>query len=90
MTEVFTPKEYAKWLVNELTLSSNAQDGSWMCEDLAKQCALISIKEIMMSTRILVNHYIKSNGVKAYMDIELSKNLTLAYYREVKQEIQAL
>ena len=37
-----TPKEKAKELVNKLTLSSNAQDGSWMCEDLAKQCALIA------------------------------------------------
>jgi hypothetical protein len=61
-----------------------------MCVDLAKQCALISIKEIIMSTRMLVNHYIKSNGVKAYMDIELSKNLTLTYYREVKKEIEKL
>jgi hypothetical protein len=41
-----------------------------------------------MSTRILVNHYIKNNGTKAYMDIELSKNLTLAYYMEVKKEIE--
>jgi hypothetical protein len=41
-----TPKEKAKELVDKLTLSSNAQDGSWMCEDLAKQCALIAVFEI--------------------------------------------
>ena len=42
-----TPKEKAIELVNKLTLSSNAQDGSWMCEDLAKQCALIAVDEIL-------------------------------------------
>ncbi len=41
-----TPKEKAIELVNKLTLSSNAQNGSWMCEDLAKQCALIAVDEI--------------------------------------------
>lgn len=88
--EVFTSKEYAKWLVKELTLSSNAQDGSWMCEDLAKRCALISVNSAIDSTRMLVSHYVKSNGVKAYMDIQFSKDLTLTYWREVKKEIEKL
>ena len=43
------PKEKAKELVNKLTLSSNAQDGSWMCEDLAKQCALIAVDEMLIT-----------------------------------------
>jgi len=42
-----TPKEKAKELVSKLTLSSNAQDGSWMCEDLAQRCALIAVDEII-------------------------------------------
>jgi hypothetical protein len=88
--EVFTPKDYAKWLVKKLTLSSNAQDSPWMCEDLAKQCALITIDSIYDSTRMLVSHYIKNNGVKAYMDIQFSKDLTLTYWREVKKEIEKL
>ena len=44
-----TPQEKAKELVKKLTLSSNAQDGSWMCKDLAKQCALIAVDEIILS-----------------------------------------
>ena len=40
-------KEKAIELVAKLTLSSNAQDGSWMCEDLAKQCALIAANEVL-------------------------------------------
>ena len=44
-----TPQEKAKELVKKLTLSSNAQDGSWMCTDLAKQCALITVDEIILS-----------------------------------------
>ena len=88
--EVFTPKEYAEWLVNEYNdLGKDFTRGTSMIE-FSKQCALISVHESIMSTRILVNHYIKTNGVKAYMDIELSKNLTLAYYNEVKQEIEKL
>ena len=42
-----SPNEKAKELVDKLTLSSNAQDGSWMCLDLAKQCALITVDEII-------------------------------------------
>jgi hypothetical protein len=42
-----TTKEKAKELIEKLTLSSNAQDGSWMCEDLAKQCALIACDEVL-------------------------------------------
>ena len=47
-----TPKEKAIELVNKLTLSSNAQNGSWMCEDLAKQCALIAVDEMLNSMSI--------------------------------------
>ena len=43
------PREKAEQLVDKLTLSSNAQDGSWMCEDLAKKCALIAVDEILLA-----------------------------------------
>jgi hypothetical protein len=92
MNEVFTPKEYAEWLVNKLSKHIvNWNDGGFK-EDFteAKQCALITINEIIMSTRMLVDHYVRSYGTKAYIDIELSKNLTLEYYKEVKKEIEKL
>jgi hypothetical protein len=88
--EVFTPKNYAEWLVRKyysFGLNNPAQSFSWY---ECKEFALIAINSIYDSTRMLVSHYIKSNGVKAYMDIELSKNLTLTYWREVKQEIEKL
>ncbi len=66
-----TPKEKAKDLVNKLTLSSNAQDGSWMCKDLSKQCALIAVDEI---------RNLCWNG----------NEIGIKYWKEVKQEIQAL
>ena len=45
-----TPEEQANQLVKELTLSSNAQDGSWMCEDLAKRCAIITVDKLIECT----------------------------------------
>ena len=42
-----TPQQKAKELVNKLILSRNAQDDYWMCEDLAKQCALIAVDELL-------------------------------------------
>lgn len=56
-----TPQKKAKELVNKLTLSSNAQDGSWMCEDLAKQCALIAVDEILL--------YCENNMIYFWIDV---------------------
>jgi len=81
-----TPKEYAEELINEFT---TIEDGE-MYIGKAKQCALVSIDSIIRSTRMLVNHYVENNGVKAYIDIMLSKDLTLKYFIEVKQEIEKL
>ena len=69
-----TPKEKAIELVNKLTLSSNAQDGSWMCEDLSKQCALIAVDEIMLA-------------IPDASDDDSPYNHELKYWQEVKQEI---
>ena len=70
-----TPKEKAKELVDKLTLSSNAQDGSWMCSELAKQCALIAVDERMkpepLNGNVLARKY-------------------FLYWTEVKQEIESL
>jgi len=84
-----TPKEKAKQLVEKLTLSSNAQDGSWMCEDLAKQCALITVDECIESTKQLINHYTKGSDER-YASIYLSMSLSVQYWKEVKNEIEKL
>jgi hypothetical protein len=63
-----TPKEKAKELVDKLTLSSNAQDGSWMCEDLAKQCALIAVFEIF---EVVPDIELWEYWVKVKQEIEL-------------------
>lgn len=85
--EVFTPKDYAEWLVNEM---ENTLDEVHIFRSAAKQCLLTAVKSVMDSTRMLVNHYIKSNGIKAYMDIELSKTLTVGYWQEVRKEIEKI
>lgn len=51
------PKEKAQELVDKLTLTSNAQDGSWMCKDLAKQCALIAVNEILDVCKTYLSPY---------------------------------
>ena len=51
------PKEKAEELVKKLTLSSNAQDGPWMCKDLAKQCALIAVNEILDVCKTYLSPY---------------------------------
>lgn len=71
-----TPKEKAEELVKKFTLSSNAQDGSWMCEDLAKQCALIAIDEI-------VEHINELDDSEWYFAKK-------QYLYDVKQEVEKL
>lgn len=90
LNEFFSPKDYAEFLVRKyytFGLNNPAQSFSWY---ECKQCALIAVDSVVDSTRTLVSHYVKSNGVKAYMDIQLSKDLTLTYFREVKKEIEKL
>ncbi len=71
-----TPKEKAEELVKKFTLSSNAQDGSWMWEDLAKQCALIAIHEI-------VQHINELDDSEWYFAKK-------QYLYDVKQEVEKL
>jgi len=63
-----TAKEKAKELIEKLTLSSNAQDGSWMCEDLAKRCALIAVDEILRSHHNLYG--LNNKEVKFYLEVQ--------------------
>ena len=72
-----SPNEKAKELVDKLTLSSNAQDGSWMCLDLAKQCALICVDEIIKAIDF------------DWMQVQ-NLERQHAYWDKVKQEIENL
>jgi len=86
---------------NKLTLSDNAQDGSWMCEDLAKQCALIAVDE-MLETHKRINVLLKIGEYKTVEDecntVINAINPTLAakvlakhsYWQQVKDEIEKL
>ena len=74
----------------EYTGSKFAAMMKWSKDYHAKQCALIAVDSIIISSRMLVNHYVKTHGTKAYIDIMLSKDLTLTYFREVKKEIERL
>jgi len=42
-----TAKEKAEELIDKMWLHSGAQDGAWMDKDMAKQCALIAVNEIL-------------------------------------------
>ena len=92
-----TPKEKAKELVDKLTLSSNAQDGSWMCSELAKQCALITISEITRFPSELMYDIVwyefKTTDMYNWSDTDnviVVRMNALKYWEEVKQEIEAL
>ena len=42
-----TAKEKAKELIEKMWLHSYAQDGAWMDRDMAKNCALIAVEQIL-------------------------------------------
>jgi len=90
--EFFAPKEYAKELVRDMEFEvPYVHDPTEpQGDDIAKKCALIAVDCAIDSIRLLQNNFIKINGVKSYMDIIESKELTLTYFREVKQEIEKL
>lgn len=88
--EVFTPRDYAEWLVDKFRPYTKIVVAEAEYIEDSKKCALMAVDSAIDSTRMLVSHYVKSNGVKAYMDIQLSKDLTLTYWREVKKEIEKL
>lgn len=70
-----TPKEKAKELIN--MYYQKVADSSYP-EDLAKQCALIAVDEIIIElSNIAFNH-------------DLDLDCEISYYQRVKQEIEAL
>ena len=82
-----TPKEKAKELVKKLTLTSNAQNGSWMCKDLAKQCALIAVNEILELKETQEEYQIQYDNGEWSREIGFRYS---KYWQEVKKEIEKL
>jgi hypothetical protein len=70
-----TPKDKAREIFNKMYLVDDPMGNYPMCFDTAKQCALISVDEIIGS------HYKIFTGVN---------NLTLEYWTDVKQQIEKL
>jgi hypothetical protein len=67
-------KEKAIALISKMLIYSDAQDGPWMDKDMAKQCALIAVDEIIKS---------RPQEPRSYTD-------TMLYWGEVKNEIEKL
>jgi len=68
-------KEKARELVSVMILHSNCQDGAWMDEDLAKQCALIAVDELIKQEISLLG---------------LSEKYIPTWWNMVKKEIEKL
>jgi len=71
-----TPKEKAKQLVFNMCLSSGAQDGAWMDQDLSKHCVLIAVDEII-------------EAIERTAD-DITITIQNTYWQEVKNEIEKL
>lgn len=72
------PKEKAKELVNNY-INVVPQDFGGMDKDLAKQCALIAVNEVL--NILPQNEYLEDRG-------EYYENRERLYWKEVKQEIE--
>ena len=83
------PKEKAKALFDKMYKADDVNSNYPMCFDSAKQCSLIAVDECIESTKQLIHHYTKGDD-KRYTDIYLSMSLSVAYWQEVKQEIELL
>ena len=80
-----TPKEKAKELVDkyrvELMLTDTEVGEELLCTSVAKQCALITVDEIINT----LNYDIRDVDVRGNILLDL-----IDYWREVKQEIEKL
>ena len=80
-----TPKEKAKELVDkyrvELMLTDTEVGEELLCTSVAKQCALITVDEIINT----LNYDIRGVDVRGNILLDL-----IDYWREVKQEIEKL
>jgi hypothetical protein len=70
-----TPKEKAEKLFNQMYMVEDPMGNYPMCFDIAKQCALIAVDELI-------------DQCWSYREIDLG--LALEYWQEVKQEIEKL
>ena len=69
-----TAKEKAEEMVKKMWLHGSAQDGPWMDKDMAKECALIAVNEIIKALRSDLPEIGKGKG----------------YWAEVRKEIEKL
>jgi len=83
-----SPKEKAKELIDKYFDLVEAQTAEQQ-EDNARWAALIVVDECIESTKQLIHHYTNGDD-KRYADIYLSMSLSVAYWQEVKQEIEKL
>jgi len=74
-----TPKEKAQELVLKY-LGLQEPNYNWFNKTLAKQCALIAVDE-------MISYFSRESFMMAYPEIAISE---LQYWKEVKQEIEAL
>ncbi len=85
-----TPKYKAKELFDKyFFLTLNVESDDDINKYTAKHCALIAVDECIESTKQLIHHYTNGDD-KRYADIYLSMSLSVAYWQEVKQEIEKL
>lgn len=84
-----TPREKATELFDKMYMVEDPMGNYPMCFDTAKLCTLTAVDECIESTKQLIHHYTKGDD-KRYADIYLSMSLSVAYWQEVKQEIEKL
>ena len=77
-----TPQEKANELISKFF--HNTPSGVYL--EISKELALICCDECIESAKQLTHHYTKGDN-KRYADIYLSMSLSVAYWEEVKQEI---
>lgn len=77
-----TAKEKAEEMVEKMWLHGSAQDGPWMDKDMAKECALIAVDEILGSLGL--------DEIAFENEDEIDFTSFFKYWREVKQEIEKL
>ena len=88
---MMTPAETAKDLVDKFTfdLRPFSEFGEWDTE-LAKQCALIAVDEILNALPILRPTQDAVDYLEKYSDIQTALDNLSYYWHEVKKEIQKL
>ena len=90
-----TPKEKAEQLVKKYLpnfieqYDNHGFDDYDYNEDKAKECALIAVDECLESTKQFIHYYTKEDDER-YADVYLAMSLSVAYWEEVKRELEKL